>query len=135
VPKIVSFTRNSTAGERIDTEFGMRQASTIEQRRTGDKTKYAVVNHLHLTTPADQLGASTEQSGLAVLKQLPGFRGLNLVKVADEREIVILHWDTVADAQHGAATIGPTWFAPSIAPFLASEQQRSAGEVIVENRD
>jgi hypothetical protein len=96
---------------------------------------YAVVNHLHLTIPADQLGVSTEQSGLAVLKPLPGFRGLNLVKVADERVIVILYWDTAADAQHGAATFGPTWFAQNIAPFLASEQQRSAGEVIVEYRD
>ena len=93
---------------------------------------YAVVNHLHLTIPADQLGAATAQSGLAVLKQLPGFRGLNLVKVADDRVIVVLYWETAADAQHGAATFGPTWFAQNIAPYLASEQQRSVGEVIVQ---
>jgi hypothetical protein len=95
---------------------------------------YAIVNHLRLTIPADQLGDSARQSGLNALKILPGFRGLNLVKVADDRVIVILYWDTAADAQHGAAVFGPTWFARNIAPYLASEQQRSTGEVVVEYR-
>jgi hypothetical protein len=93
---------------------------------------HAVVSHLYLTIPTDQLGTAAKQSGLAVLKQQPGFRGLNLVKVANDRVIVVLYWDTAADAQHGTATFGPTRFAQNIAPFLSSEQQRSVGEVIVQ---
>ena len=32
---------------------------------------------------------------------------------------------------NGAKTFGPTWFAKNVAPYLASEQQRSVGEVIL----
>jgi hypothetical protein len=35
------------------------------------------------------------------------------------------------DAKNGADKFGPTWFAKNLAPFLASEQQRSSGEVLV----
>ena len=92
---------------------------------------FAVVNHLHLNVPVEQIRASTEQEGLDILKELPGFQGLNLVKAADDRLIVILYWDSVANAENGAKTFGPTWFAKNIGPYLASEQQRSAGEVVL----
>lgn len=92
---------------------------------------FAVVNHLHLKVSIEQIRSATEQEGLSILKELPGFRGVNLVKVADDRMIVILYWDSAANADNGAKIFGPTWFAKNIAPFLASEQQRSAGEVIL----
>lgn len=92
---------------------------------------FAVVNHLHLKVPVEQIRLAAEQEGLAILKELPGFQGLNLVKVAEERMIVILYWDSPANAENGAKTFGPTWFAKNIAPHLAGEQQRSAGEVIL----
>ena len=92
---------------------------------------FAVVNHLHLKVPVEQIREATAQEGLPILKDLPGFQGLTLVKAADDRMIVILHWDSPANAESGAKTFGPTWFAKNIAPYLASEQQRSAGEVML----
>jgi hypothetical protein len=92
---------------------------------------FAVVNHLHLNIPVDQLRSGLEQEGVPILAKLPGFKGINFVKVADDRAIVILYWDSAASADNGARTFGPTWFARNIAPHLASEQQRSVGEVIV----
>jgi heme-degrading monooxygenase HmoA len=92
---------------------------------------YAVVNQLHLKVPVEQIRSATEQAGLPILKELPGFQGVNLVKVADDKVIVILYWDSAANADNGAKTFGPTWFAKNVAPYLASEQQRSMGEVIL----
>jgi hypothetical protein len=33
---------------------------------------------------------------------------------------------------NGSQKFGPTWFAANVTPYLASEQQRSTGAVIVE---
>jgi hypothetical protein len=92
---------------------------------------FAVVNHLHLNIPVDQIRPGVEQEAIPLLQKSPGFLGINLVKVADERAIVIHYWDNAANADNGAKTFGPTWFAKNIAPHLASEQQRSGGDVIV----
>ncbi|MCK6629826.1 MAG: hypothetical protein L6R45_32210 [Anaerolineae bacterium] len=92
---------------------------------------FAIVNHLHLNVPVEQIRLGAEQDGVSLLKEMPGFQGINLVKVADDRMIVILYWDSAANADNGAKIFGPSWFAKNIAPFLASEQQRSAGEVIL----
>lgn len=46
--------------------------------------------------------------------------------------MVIILWVSADEAVNGAKTFGPTWFAQHIAPYLASEQQRSMGEVIVQ---
>ena len=45
--------------------------------------------------------------------------------------IVIILWKDAASADAGAKVFGPTWFAKNFAPYLASEQQRSGGDVIV----
>ena len=92
---------------------------------------YAVVNHLHLKVSVEQISVAMEQEGLPILKELPGFQGVNLVKVADDRLIVILYWDSAASAENGAKTFGPTWFAKNVAPHLASEQQRNTGKVVL----
>lgn len=95
---------------------------------------FAVVNHLHLKIPVDQLRPSIEAEGIPLLSSLPGFHDMLFVKVADDRAIVILLWESAADADSGAKTFGPTWFARHIAPQLASEQLRSAGEVVAHYR-
>jgi len=92
---------------------------------------FAVVNHLHLNKPADEIAAAMQQEGLPILSRLPGFQDFYFVKVDDSHGIVIILWDTPANAQSGSQTFGPTWFAQNVAPFLASEQQRSVGPVLV----
>lgn len=95
---------------------------------------FAVVNHLHFSKPADEFRKPLDEEGVPILAGQPGFRNFYFVKVAEDRAIVIILWETAADAQNGAAVFGPTWFAQHVAPFLASEQQRSVGEVIVGGR-
>ena len=95
---------------------------------------YAVVNHLHFSKPTDEFRAGVANEGLPLLESLPGFRDFYFVKVADDRAIVILIWEDEAAATNGAKAFGPTWFAANLAPFLASEQQRSGGEVLVGRR-
>lgn len=93
---------------------------------------YAVTNHLHLTIPVDRLRPGLEQEARSLLENQPGFQGLYFVKNADDQATVILLWETAGDADNGAKAFGPTWFAKNIAPYLASPQQRSVGEVIVQ---
>jgi heme-degrading monooxygenase HmoA len=92
---------------------------------------HAVVNHLHLNKPVDEVRNSLEAEGLPLLASQPGFENFYFVKVDDSHAIVIIIWASAADAQNGAQQFGPTWFAKNIAPYLASDQQRSMGEVIV----
>jgi hypothetical protein len=92
---------------------------------------FAVVNHLHLDMPVDGLRAAVEQEGGPLLATLPGFHGFHFVREAADRAIVIILWESAEAAQNGAQVFGPTWFAKNLAPHLASEQQRSVGEVLV----
>lgn len=92
---------------------------------------FAVVNHIHLSKPVDELRLPVEKEGLPLLSSFPGFQDFYFVKVDDTHLIFIILWDTAANAQNGAQKFGPTWFAQNVAPFLASDQQRSVGEVIV----
>jgi hypothetical protein len=92
---------------------------------------FAVVNHLHFSKPVDEFQSAVANEGLPLLQSLPGFKDFYFVKVAEDRAIVILMWEDAASAQSGAMVFGPTWFAQNLAPFLASEQQRSGGEVLV----
>lgn len=95
---------------------------------------FAVVNHLQLSVPPEQIADEAEKTGVAVLSGLPGFEGIELVKAGENHLIVILFWDSPANAENGAKTFGPTWFAQNIAPYLAAEQQRSAGPVLTHFR-
>ncbi len=92
---------------------------------------FAVINQLHFTKPVDEFIPSIEAEGLPLLQSLPGFVDFKFVKIAEDRAVVLLFWQTGADAQNGANQFGPTWFAKNFAPYLASEQQRVAGPVVV----
>ena len=92
---------------------------------------YAVINHLHFDRPADEFREPLEREGVPLLAGLPGFRGFYFVKEADDRGAVILLWQDAESAANGAKAFGPTWFAKHVAPYLASDQQRTTGEVLV----
>jgi hypothetical protein len=91
---------------------------------------FAVVNHLHLNVPIDQVAAEVQSEGFRLLSQYPGFIAAHLVKEGDDRCIVLILWESGAAAQAGANQFGPTWFNDHIIPRLASEQRRSAGPVV-----
>jgi hypothetical protein len=92
---------------------------------------HAVINHLHLDIPVEQLRAGVESGLLPLIRQLHGFRAFYYVREAEDRAAAIILWDTAEDAQNGAAIIGPGWFAQNVGPHLASEQVRTVGEVLV----
>ena len=93
---------------------------------------HAVVNHLYLNVPIEPIRQSAEQGLLPMFKDLPGFRGFNLIKATEDHLIVIIYWESLENANHGASIIGPSWFAQNIAPHLTREQQRTVGEVILQ---
>ncbi|MCC6802231.1 MAG: hypothetical protein IT319_05040, partial [Anaerolineae bacterium] len=90
---------------------------------------FAVVNHLHFTKSTDEIGLAMRQEGLPLLATYPGFQDFYFVRVDDSHGIVIILWDTPANAMNGSQQFGPSWFAANVAPYLASEQQRSVGPV------
>ncbi|KXK20012.1 MAG: hypothetical protein UZ15_CFX003001865 [Chloroflexi bacterium OLB15] len=93
---------------------------------------YAVINQLHFNKPVDELGVAVRNEGMPLLASLPGFRDFYFIKVSDDRGVVIILWEDAASAESGAKAFGPTWFAKNFAPYLASDQQRTGGAVIVQ---
>jgi hypothetical protein len=93
---------------------------------------HAVVNDLYLNVPIETIRQAAEQSLLPMLNEIPGFREFDLVKATEDHLIILLFWEDLESANHGASVIGPTWFAQHVAPYLKSEQQRSLGEVVLQ---
>lgn len=93
---------------------------------------FAVINHLHLDVPVETLKASMDAEGIPLLASLPGFKHIYYVKEDDTHAVVILLWETAADAENGSKVFGPSWFATNIAPHLASPQRRSMGPVVAQ---
>jgi hypothetical protein len=91
---------------------------------------HAVINHLHLDVPVEELRPGMDNELVPLLRSLAGFRAFYFVREAEDRGTVVIMWDSDEEAQQGAAVIGPGWFHQNIAPHLASEQVRSTGDVI-----
>jgi len=89
-----------------------------------------VVNHLHLNKPIESLRESFDKEGLPLLARQPGFIEVFLVQSDVDHGIVIIVWEDRASADNGGKVMGPTWFHDNIAPYLASEQQRTVNEVV-----
>lgn len=96
---------------------------------------FAVVNHLHFDRPVDEFRVAVRDKAMPLLAAQPGFQDFYFVKEAEDRGIVIILWADAASAMAGAQSFGPTWFNDNIIPYLASPQQRSAGEVLVNFRE
>jgi heme-degrading monooxygenase HmoA len=91
---------------------------------------FAVVNHLHLDVPVEQLKAEMDAEGIPLLASQPGFKNVYYVKEDDTHAVVIILWESGEAAANGSKVFGPSWFASHIAPHLASEQRRSMGPVV-----
>ncbi len=92
---------------------------------------YVVINHLHFTRPAESFREPLEREGVPILAAQPGFRSFSLVQTAEDRAVALITWEDAESAMNGARVFGPTWFAANIAPYLASEQERSVGPALV----
>jgi hypothetical protein len=92
---------------------------------------YAVVNQLHFNEPVAEVAEAVWESGLPLLRTYRGFQDFYLVKVDETRAMMIILWDCAENARSGAQQFGPTWLAQNIIPHLASDQQRSTGEILV----
>jgi heme-degrading monooxygenase HmoA len=64
---------------------------------------YTVDNHLYLNVPIESIRQSAEQGLVPMLKDIPGFHGFNLVKAAEDHLIMILFWESLKNANHGAS--------------------------------
>jgi len=94
---------------------------------------YTVINHYHLSISVDQIRPRFEEA-VPLVASMPGFQGAYLVKHAEDQATLLLFWDSDVDAENANKLMGPTWFAKNVAPHLASPQQRSVGEVIVQHQ-
>ena len=90
-----------------------------------------VVNRLHLSVPVDEIVPRVGEAFPRAFDGIDGFERFELVKVAEDRAVVLIRWRDAVAAQAGAAVIGPTVLRELIAPVLASEQDRVAGSVVV----
>ena len=91
-----------------------------------------VINHLQLDVPVDELADVVDQKFPDVFRQQPGFQAFYFVKTGDREATVVIVWASEAEAQAGAAVIGPTLFNTYITPHLAAPQERRAGKVVAE---
>lgn len=92
---------------------------------------YTVVNELHLDIPVRDLQPALEDEAAPLLAGYPGFHALHVAQLDVQRALIILLWENAVDALNGARAFGAGWFRERLAPHLASQQQRSAGEVVV----
>lgn len=93
---------------------------------------HAVINHLHFKRTVRETLTGIENDLGPIIEKLPGFKNFFVVQTAEDRATVIIFWETEADAVNGGKTIGPTYFATAVAPYLASDQVRVLGPVIAE---
>jgi len=90
---------------------------------------YVVVNHLHLR---DALTEETAQAARNAVRLVVDAGGLaaQVAKVDDTHLILLLTFATPEDADRIARDVGGPWMREHIGPLLASDTERSVGEVI-----
>ena len=96
---------------------------------------YANISDYHFRPGSDaqQLIQRTEQEAMPLAEQVPGFRAYYFVRVADDRVLAISLWDSQADWEETLPRLMP-WLQENVAPQLAREPERTAGDVVIERR-
>jgi hypothetical protein len=91
-----------------------------------------VINHLQFDVPVDEIADVVDRKFPDVFREQPGFQRFFLVKTGDREATVIIVWGSEAEAQAGAAVIGPGLFNTYLTPHLAAAQDRRVGKVVAE---
>ena len=90
---------------------------------------YVVINHLRLREPVpDETVHAARQVVQLVVEA--GALAARVAKVDERHLILILDFETAADAERIAREVGGPWMREHISPLLVGDTDRSVGEVI-----
>jgi hypothetical protein len=90
---------------------------------------HVVVNHLRLRDPVQDATVQAAQKAVQLVVDA-GARAAHLAKVDDTHLVLVLTFETAEDADRIAREVGGPWMREHIVPLLASDTERSVGEVI-----
>jgi hypothetical protein len=90
---------------------------------------HVVINHLRLREPVSDATVQKAQEALRLVVDA-GAIAARVAKVDERHLILILDFSTAEDANRVAREVGGPWMRENIAPLLASDTERSVGEVI-----
>src|SRR5689334_9074024 len=90
---------------------------------------HLVVNHLRLRDPVADTTVQAAQEGMRLVVEA-GALSARVVMVDDRHLILILDFADADDADRIARDVGGPWMREHIRPLLASDTERSVGEVI-----
>jgi hypothetical protein len=90
---------------------------------------HVVVNHLRLRDPVAASTVEAVQEAVRLVVDA-GALAARVAKVDEAHLILILEFSTAEDADRIAREVGGPWMREHIVPLLASDTERSVGEVI-----
>jgi len=90
---------------------------------------HVVINHLRLRDPVANTTVEAAQEAMQLVVDA-GALGARVAKVDETHLILILEFPTAEDADRIAREVGGPWMRENILPLLASDTERSVGEVI-----
>jgi hypothetical protein len=90
---------------------------------------HVVVNHLHLSDPVTDKTVKAASEGMQLVVDA-GALAARVARVDERHLILILEFSTAEDADRVAREVGGPWMRENIRPLLASDTERSVGEVI-----
>ena len=93
---------------------------------------HAVVNHLPLQKGIDwtALARGFGEFEAMMRGDYPSFRGGTLIKVEDDKAILIISFDNLEALNDISKNVAAPWFAEHVRPLLADAVSRSVGEVV-----
>ncbi|HJQ50817.1 MAG TPA: hypothetical protein VJ838_09920 [Gaiellaceae bacterium] len=90
---------------------------------------HVVINHLRLRNPVSEPTVEAAREAVQLVVDA-GALAARVAKVDDTHLILILEFSTPEDADRIAREVGGPWMRENIVPLLASDTERSVGEVI-----
>jgi hypothetical protein len=90
---------------------------------------HVVINHLRLREPVADATVESAREAVQLVVDA-GALAARVAKVDEKHLILILEFPTAEDADRIAREVGGPWMRENILPLLASDTERSVGEVI-----
>jgi hypothetical protein len=90
---------------------------------------HVVINHISLRDPVTDATVEASQDAVQLVVDA-GALAARVAKVDETHLVLILEFRTAQDADRIAREVGGPWMREHILPLLASDTERSVGEVI-----